>query len=150
MKLCNITLNENHIIISILFVKIKIKFNIFQLSNYDKLRLFCDIKDLDKLLEKGLICDHPMSIFVHYKSFGYNNRIYQNVTIGAKNGNKSDFPDGYPVIGNNIVVYAGAVIVGNIEVGDNSVIAANSVVINDVPPNSVVAGCPAKVIKQLK
>ena len=140
-------IKNNHVIFHIFGIKIKIRYHGWHMSDYEKLQIFCDIKNLDKLISQGLICDHPIGIVAHYKSFGFNNRIYQNVTIGAGKGNKSVFPDEYPVIGNNIVVYAGAVICGGIIVGDNSEIGANSVVINDVPPNAVVAGVPAKVIR---
>ena len=148
MNILNFTISCNHYIFNILGIKLKIRYNDERLNNhYYKLKLLCDIKNLDELLSKGLICDHPYGIVAHYKDFGTNNRLYQNVTIGAKRGFKSSFPEEYPSIGNNVVVYAGAVICGDVTIGDNSEIGANSVVINDVPPNSIVAGNPAKVIK---
>ncbi len=52
-----------------------------------------------------------------------------------------------PTIGNNVVIYANSVIVGDITIGDNVVIGAGSVVINDVLANCLVAGNPAKVVK---
>lgn len=71
---------------------------------------------------------------------GDNCVVYQQVTIGQKNGE-------YPVIGNGVVIYPGARIVGGIHIGDNAVIAPNSVVLNDVERGAVVAGIPAKRIK---
>lgn len=68
--------------------------------------------------------------------------IFQNVTIGS---NKGDGKQGIPRIGNNVLIGAGAVLVGDIRVGDNAVIGANSVVLTDVPANAVVAGVPAIV-----
>ena len=53
---------------------------------------------------------------------------------------------GHPVIGDNVVAYAGAKIIGNVHVGNNVVIGANAVVTKDVPDNAVVVGVPAKVI----
>lgn len=80
---------------------------------------------------------------------GNNVRIFQNVTIGCKwSDNKVE--DLYaPVIGDNVMIGAGAVILGNVVIGKNSIVGANSVVTHDVPPNSVVAGVPAKTIKVL-
>lgn len=55
-----------------------------------------------------------------------------------------------PVIGNNVVIGAGSVVLGGIKVGNNVVIGANSVVIDNVPDNAVVAGVPAKVKKYVR
>ena len=77
---------------------------------------------------------------------GKNFRIHQNVTIGMRerecNGMKT------PVFGDNVTVYAGAAILGPIKIGDNVKIGANAVVINDVPPNVIVGGVPARIIKR--
>ena len=54
----------------------------------------------------------------------------------------------HPTLGNNVVVGAGAKILGNITVGDNSYIGANAVVIKNVPPNSTVVGIPGRITKQ--
>lgn len=69
-------------------------------------------------------------------------RIYQHVTIGAGKG-------GYPIIGNNVTIYANSVVVGNIRIGDNCIIGANSFVNVDVPDNTVYAGVPAKFIRSI-
>lgn len=53
-------------------------------------------------------------------------------------------------IGKNVMVYSGTIILGGVNIGDNSVIGAGSVVTKDIPPNCVAAGNPAKVIKHLK
>lgn len=66
--------------------------------------------------------------------------IYQQVTLGQKNRE-------YPTIGNNVVIYPGAKVLGGIHVGDNAVIAPNAVVLRDVESGEVVAGIPAKRIK---
>ena len=66
--------------------------------------------------------------------------IYQNVTLGQNRG-------GFPTLGNGVTVYAGSVVVGDIRIGDNAIIGANSVVTKDVPPNAIVAGAPARVIR---
>lgn len=71
-------------------------------------------------------------------SIGENCEIYHHVTIGAG-------PGGYPKIGNNVLIYTGAVIVGGITVGDGAIITANSCVYHDVPANYVMQGNPAQV-----
>jgi len=74
---------------------------------------------------------------------GANCNLSQGVTLGVKAGGSHP---GFPVIGNNVYIGPGAKIIGGITIGDNCVIGANSVVTKDFPPNSVIAGVPAKVI----
>lgn len=91
----------------------------------------------------GLVIQHGHSTIIHADSIGEKCQIWQNVTIGKKvSGGKK------PTIGNNVKVYAGAVILGDITIGDNVQIGANSVVIKDVPANCVVAGNPARIIRR--
>lgn len=83
---------------------------------------------------------HPVSIVIGEKCvIGHNVTIYQNVTLGQKDNE-------YPRIGNNVIIYAGAKIVGGIVIGHNSIVGTNAVVINSVPDDSIVAGVPAKII----
>lgn len=74
---------------------------------------------------------------------GKNCTLHQNVTIG--NGFSSN-NNGHPVIGDNVIIFPGAVVAGNIRVGNHVMIAANAVVTKDVPDNSIVGGIPARVI----
>jgi serine O-acetyltransferase len=67
-------------------------------------------------------------------------RIFHNVTLGSRDGTT------YPVVGNGVTLYPGAVILGAVHLGDNSVVGANAVVLNDVGPNQIVAGNPARLI----
>lgn len=69
--------------------------------------------------------------------------LFNGVTIGREFGGRKK---GTPIIGNNVIIFAGAKIIGNIKIGNNVVIGANSVVTKDVPDNSIVAGVPAKYI----
>ncbi|MDX9972399.1 MAG: serine O-acetyltransferase [FCB group bacterium] len=86
-----------------------------------------------------------LGIVIHSDaSIGDNCWISQNVTIGRKGSDKR-----VPVIGNNVYIGAGAVIVGEIEIGDNSIIGANSFLNISVPPGSLVAGVPAKIIRSI-
>lgn len=71
--------------------------------------------------------------------------IYQQVTLG---GTGSAHTKRHPTIGNNVIIGAGAKVLGNITIGDNVRIGAGSVVINDVPANSTVVGIPGRVVHQ--
>ena len=83
-------------------------------------------------------------IVSQHSKIGENVCIYHQVTIGSKDDKTA------PTIGNNVIIYPGAKIIGNIKIGDNSIIGANSVVTNSFPNNSISAGVPAKVIKERK
>ena len=74
---------------------------------------------------------------------GDNCLIHQNCTLGDKNG-------GRPKLGNNVVMYAGSMVLGNVSIGDNSIIGANSIVMNSFPANSILVGTPAKNLANLK
>lgn len=84
---------------------------------------------------------------VHYKAkIGENCKVLPNVMIGAKF--KNVFPDeDVPAIGDNVFVGTGAVIVRKINIGNNVIIAANSVVTKDVPDNCYALGTPAEIRK---
>lgn len=74
---------------------------------------------------------------------GKNVTIRQNVTIGGKT---VDGSYRYPILGNDVMVGAGAVIIGKVFIGDNCNIGANSVVLKDVPANMIVVGIPGRII----
>ena len=88
--------------------------------------------------------DHGTGIVIGETAVvGDNCSILQNVTLG---GNGKDKGDRHPKIGDNVLLAAGAKVLGNIRVGNCSKVAAGSVVLKDVPPNKTVAGVPAKVV----
>ena len=92
----------------------------------------------------GLMLDHGTGIVIGETAVvGDNCSILQNVTLG---GNGKDKGDRHPKIGDNVLLAAGAKVLGNIRVGNCSKVAAGSVVLKDVPPNKTVAGVPAKVV----
>ena len=90
-------------------------------------------------LEEGVDLVHGgLGCVIHKRSvIGKNTKIYQNVTIGGK------VDGGFPIIGDNVVIGAGAVILGNVRIGNNSKIGANAVVLTDVPENAIAVGVPA-------
>ncbi|MCP4649159.1 MAG: serine O-acetyltransferase [PVC group bacterium] len=95
---------------------------------------------------KGLFIDHGMGVVIGETTVvGDNVTLYQGVTLG---GTGKEQGKRHPNIGNNVVIGAGAKILGNITIGDNSYVGANAVVIKDVPENSTVVGVPGRITKQ--
>jgi serine O-acetyltransferase len=93
---------------------------------------------------RGLFIDHGMGVVIGETSeIGDNVTLYQGVTLGGTSLRREKR---HPTLGRNVVVGAGAAILGAITIGDGSRIGGGSVVVNDVPPNSVVVGIPGKVI----
>ena len=83
---------------------------------------------------------HPIGVVIGRDAIiGNDCDIYQNVTLGQKDGK-------YPRLGNNVTVYAGAQIIGDVQIGDGAVIGANAVVLNDIPAGARAVGVPAKII----
>lgn len=94
---------------------------------------------------KGLFIDHGMGVVIgETTEIGDNVTIYQGVTLG---GTGKDVGKRHPTIGNNVLIGSGAKVLGPFTVGDNSKIAANAVVLTEVPPNSTCVGVPARVVK---
>jgi serine O-acetyltransferase len=90
---------------------------------------------------QGLFLQHGFSTIINANSIGSNCWINQQVTIGFSN--KHD----RPTLKDNVTVYAGAKIIGNVTVGNNVIVGANAVVVRDVPDNCTVVGVPARIIK---
>jgi serine O-acetyltransferase len=96
---------------------------------------------------KGLFIDHGMGVVIGETTIiGDNVTLFQGVTLGGTGKEKGKR---HPTLGNNVVVGAGAKVLGNINIGDNVNIGANAVVIRDVPDNSTVVGVPGRVAKKL-
>jgi serine O-acetyltransferase len=95
---------------------------------------------------KGLFIDHGMGVVIgETAEIGDNCLIYQGVTLG---GTGKDKGKRHPTLGNNVMVGAGARVLGPFKVGDNSKIAANAVVLEEVPPNCTAVGVPARIVKK--
>ena len=94
---------------------------------------------------KRLVIDHGMGIVIgETAEIGDDCLIYHGVTLG---GTGKDSGKRHPTIGNNVLIGTGAKVLGPFKVGDNSRIAANSVVLGEIPPDSTAVGVPARVIK---
>lgn len=94
---------------------------------------------------KGLFIDHGMGVVIGETAvIGDNCLIYQGVTLG---GTGKDKGKRHPTLGNNVLVGAGAKVLGPFTVGNNVKIAANAVVLNAIPDNCTAVGVPAHIVK---
>lgn len=90
--------------------------------------------------------DHGMGVVIGETTvIGNNVTLFQGVTLGGTGKEKGKR---HPTLGNNIVVGVGAKVLGNINIGDNVKIGANSVVLESVPPDATVVGVPGRIVKQ--
>lgn len=95
---------------------------------------------------KGLFIDHGHGVVIGETAIiGDNVTLYQGVTLGGTGKEKGKR---HPTIKDNVMISAGAKVLGSFTVGENSKIGAGSVVVNEVPPNSTVVGIPGRVVKR--
>lgn len=93
---------------------------------------------------RRLVIDHGMGVVIgETAEIGDDCLIYHGVTLG---GTGKDHGKRHPTIGNNVLIGTGAKVLGPFKVGDNSRIAAGSVVLSEVPPNCTAVGVPAKIV----
>ena len=95
---------------------------------------------------KGFFIDHGNGVIIGETTIiGDNCTLYQGVTLG---GTGKEQGKRHPTIGNNVMISAGAKVLGSFKVGDNTKIGAGSVVLEEVPPNSTVVGVPGRVVRR--
>ena len=95
---------------------------------------------------KGFFIDHGSGVIIGETAIvGDNVTLYQGVTLG---GTGKETGKRHPTIGDNVMISAGAKIIGSFTVGENSKIGAGSVVLEEVPPNCTVVGVPGRVVKR--
>jgi len=95
---------------------------------------------------KNFFIDHATGVVIGETSeIGDNVSIYQGVTLGGVSTEKKKR---HPTIGNNVVIGAGATILGPVTIGENVRVGAGSVVVKSVPPNTTVVGVPAKIVQR--
>ena len=95
---------------------------------------------------RGLFIDHGAGVVIgETAEIGDNCTLYQGVTLG---GTGKDTGKRHPTLGNNVMVGAGAKLLGAFTVGDGAKIASGAVVLSDVPANSTAVGIPAKVVRR--
>ncbi|MFW6034831.1 MAG: serine O-acetyltransferase [Halothermotrichaceae bacterium] len=94
---------------------------------------------------KGFFIDHGMGVVIgETTELGENVTLFQGVTLGGTGKEKGKR---HPTIGNDVMIGAGAKVLGSITIGDDAVIGAGSVVLDNVPPNSTVVGIPGRVVR---
>lgn len=97
-------------------------------------------------LGRRLVIDHGMGIVIgETAEVGNDCLIYHGVTLG---GTGKDQGKRHPTIGNNVLIGCGAKVLGPFTVGDNSRVAANAVVLSEIPPDCTAVGSPARVVKK--
>ena len=95
---------------------------------------------------KGLFIDHGSGVIIGETAIlGDNVTLYQGVTLG---GTGKEQGKRHPTLGNNVMVSAGAKVLGSFKIGDNSKIGAGSVVLEEVPPNCTVVGVPGRIVRR--
>ena len=95
------------------------------------------------VISKGLFIDHGMGVVIGETAvLGKNVTLFQGVTLGGTGKQKGKR---HPTLGNNVVVGAGACVLGDIHIGDNVSVGANAVVVRDVPSHSTVVGVPGRI-----
>ena len=95
---------------------------------------------------RGFFIDHGNGVIIGETTIiGDNVTLYQGVTLG---GTGKEQGKRHPTIGNNVMISAGAKVLGSFKIGENSKIGAGSVVLEEVPPNSTVVGVPGRVVKR--
>lgn len=100
------------------------------------------------IIGRRFFIDHGMGVIIGETAIlGEDVLLYQGVTLGGT-GNESG--KRHPTLGDRVVVGAGAKVLGNIRIGSDTRIGANSVVLHDVPPHSTVVGIPGKVVRRRK
>ena len=92
--------------------------------------------------------DHGMGVVIGETTIiGDDCILYQGVTLGGV-GTGEHKVKRHPTLNNNVMISAGAKIIGDVTIGDNSIVGASSVVLKDVPPNCTVVGVPGRIVKE--
>ena len=112
-------------------------FHLFKLIVHEEKSLFITTPKIGG----GLYIMHGFSTIISAKAIGRNCTIYQQVTLGHTDETH------HVTLGNYVTIYAGAIAIGDITIGDNSEIGAGAVVVKSIPESSVAVGNPAKVIR---
>lgn len=127
-----------------------IKNMLSKLYTYKLVKTYGIFINPNKVIGEGLKLPHPNGIIIGEKvNIGKNCTIYQQVTIGSSH--IGDAKKGLqPQIGNNVTLFAGSKIIGNIKVADNTIVGANALLNKSTESNSIYVGIPAKRIESKK
>lgn len=123
------------------------------LMSFNRIIFSCDIPYSAEVHPSVMFGHNGLGTVIHSKAtIGENSLIMQHVTIGGNKSKKNVYKGKEitsPVIGKNVFIGPGAMILGAVIIGDNVQIGAGSLVLEDIPKNGVAVGSPAKVIKIL-
>lgn len=132
-----------HRVAYFLHVKLKLKLLARIVSQMCRFFTGIEIHPAAKI-EGGVFIDHGSGVVIGETAEVHKGVVmYQGVTLGGTGKEKGKR---HPTIGNNVVVSSGAKVLGSFKVGDNSKIGSGSVVLKEVPPNSVVVGVPGRIV----
>lgn len=110
----------------------------------------CDI-DTRAKIGPGFKLPHPVGVVIGPVTIGSDVMMLQNTTLGMRHFTDDEGdPAHFPVIGNKVIIGAGAVVSGPVKVGDGAQIGANSVVLKDVPAGATAVGVPARIVASEK
>lgn len=111
-------------------------------------RRYCVEISFNANIHETVSFPHPVGLIIgRGVKIGRNAKIFQNVTLGGARIGDGDM-GAFPCIGEGTVIFAGAVVIGGIKVGNNCIIGANAVVTKDVPDGAVCVGVPGKIIER--
>lgn len=92
----------------------------------------------------GIYPAHPFATIIHAESIGKNFSFRQCTTIGNKIDGRNDL---IPIIGDNVTLGANVCVIGRVKIGNNVIVGAGTVVVKDIPDNTIVVGNPSRIIK---
>ncbi|MCX7654566.1 MAG: serine acetyltransferase [Fervidobacterium sp.] len=120
------------------------KFFAYLIYHLNRVIYSCDIHPAAEI-EPGVVIDHGVGVVIGSTAVvGSGSVIYHGVTLGAKHITKGKR---HPTVGKNVIIGAGAKLLGPINIGDYARIGANAVVLSDIPPKTTVVGIPARVVR---
>ena len=98
------------------------------------------------VIGEGLVIPHAAGTVIGARSIGRNLTIFQQVTLGARTADFGFDPATRPQVGDDVTLSAGAKIIGPVFVGNGATVGANAVLLEDLPPNALAVGVPARVV----
>ncbi len=120
---------------------------------FSRINFFLNGAEIDPGAEIGSGCRlwHPSGVIIgRGVKIGDNVSIFSNVVIGGLGHSIFHHgKPGYPVIGNNVILYTSVTVIGPLNIGNNSTVGAHSLVLHSIPDNCMAAGTPAKIIKKM-